>query len=263
MNSLFNLRNLLLVLSCFCSLFPIEAKAQLTPDNTLGSESSVVNPIDNLNDSIDGGAARGANLFHSFAQFNVGELRGVFFTNPAGIENIFTRVIGGSPSNILGTLGVLGNANLFLINPSGIFFGANARLDLGGSFFGSTADGLLLDNNGTVFSALNPSGVPLLTINVPIGLQYGGSGEGAIANQSRATNGIGEAVGLEVGPNGNLVLVGGNVNVDGGLLTASGGRVELGGLTGAGTVEINNDGSLSFPLGVQRGDVILEQWRNG
>ena len=109
------------------------ANAQITPDNTLGNENSNVTSTGSV-DQIEGGATRGANLFHSFEEFNVDEGGAAYFTNPAGIENILSRVTGSNPSEILGTLGVLGNANLFLINPNGIVFGPNARLDVGGSF---------------------------------------------------------------------------------------------------------------------------------
>ncbi len=96
------------------------AIAQIAPDTTLGNENSTVTSTGSI-DQIDGGAARGANLFHSFEEFNVDEGRAAVFTNPSGIENILTRVTGANPSNILGTLGVAGgNANLFLINPNGI-----------------------------------------------------------------------------------------------------------------------------------------------
>jgi filamentous hemagglutinin family protein len=125
------------------------ATAQVIPDNTLGSESSrirrdTIKGIDS--DVIEGGATRGANLFHSLQQFSIQEGRGAYFANPAEIKNILTRITGGNPSNILGTLGVLGNANLFLINPNGIIFGPNARLDIRGAFVGSTADSLIFDN---------------------------------------------------------------------------------------------------------------------
>ncbi|MGB3236858.1 MAG: filamentous hemagglutinin N-terminal domain-containing protein, partial [Geitlerinemataceae cyanobacterium] len=231
------------------------AVAQLIPDNTLGSERSVVTPLDTLNDQIDGGALRGSNLFHSFQDFNIDDDRGAFFSNPAGIENILTRITGGNSSNIFGTLGVLGDANLFLLNPNGIVFGPNARLDLGGSFFASTAEGInFLD--GYQFSATNPDVPPLLTINVPIGLQFGAN-PGGIVNQSVATNDAGEVRGLEVPLGETLALVGGNVTLDGGSIQARGGRAELGGLAGVGTVGVNADGSLSFPEGVERADVSL------
>jgi filamentous hemagglutinin family protein len=158
------------------------ALAQPVPDSTLGSENSRVTPMTPTIDQINGGATRGANLFHSFQEFNVGEGRSVYFTNPAGIENILTRVTGTNLSNILGTLGVRGgNANLFLINPNGIIFGPNARLDVGGSFVASTASSIKFAD-GTEFSAVNPSAPPLLTISVPIGLQFNGT-EGNIVVQ--------------------------------------------------------------------------------
>jgi filamentous hemagglutinin family protein len=91
---------------------------------------------------IDRGAVRGANLFHSFEQFNLQTGQRAYFANPIGITNIFSRVIGSNPSSIDGTLGVLGTANLFFLNPNGIIFGANARLDVNGSFIGNTASSI-------------------------------------------------------------------------------------------------------------------------
>ncbi|NET62834.1 MAG: filamentous hemagglutinin N-terminal domain-containing protein, partial [Symploca sp. SIO2E6] len=130
------------------------AAAQLMPDNTLGAENSVVVPMPLL-DEIQGGAVRGANLFHSFLEFNVEAGRSVYFANPAGIQNILTRVTGNNASDILGRLGVDGNANLWLLNPNGINFGPNASLDVRGSLVVSTAEEIGLGPNGK-FSATNP-----------------------------------------------------------------------------------------------------------
>ncbi len=141
--------------------------AQIVPDSTLGAESSVVTP-DNIggieSDRIDGGATRGANLFHSFQEFNVGEARGVYFTNPTGIENILTRVTGSNSSNILGRLGVLGEANLLLLNPNGIIFGSKASLDIQGSFVATTAERIQLGDSG-YFSATQPQTSSLLSVS--------------------------------------------------------------------------------------------------
>ncbi|WP_250126485.1 filamentous hemagglutinin N-terminal domain-containing protein [Chroococcidiopsis sp. CCMEE 29] len=161
--------------------------AQIAPDTTLGSENSTVTSTGAV-DTINGGATRGANLFHSFREFNVEEGRAAIFTNPAGIENILTRVTGAKLSNILGTLGVAGNANLFLINPNGIIFGANARLDVGGSFFATTAHAISFGEQG-VFSATNPSNPGLLTVN-PSALLFNQIRAAAIQNNSIASSGL-------------------------------------------------------------------------
>jgi filamentous hemagglutinin family protein len=237
----------LLFVSCYLCLFPTSGLAQIVPDGSLGAESSrtVPDTINNLpSDKITGGATRGSSLFHSFREFNVGEGRGAYFANPNGIANIFTRVTGGNPSNILGTLGVQGNANLFFLNPKGIVWGPNARLDLGGSFIGSTADSIVF-NNGFEFSAANSNAVPLLAINIPVGLRFRDN-PGTIVNQSRAVvEGkplfppelpIDNTVGLAVAPGQTLALVGGDIQLQGGNLTASTGEIILGSVASPGLV---------------------------
>ncbi len=162
--------------------------AQVTSDQTLGKENSVVTPVNSNVDRIDGGAVRGSNLFHSFKDFNVGQGRRVDFANPAGIENIFSRVTGGNRSDILGTLGVLGNANLFLLNPNGIIFGPNAQLDIRGSFVASTASSFSFGDS-LEYSATNPQAPPLLKVNFTPGLQLGAKLPGEIVNEGNLTVG--------------------------------------------------------------------------
>ena len=227
--------------------------AQIVPDNTLGAESSVVTPNLNLNgipsDQIDGGAIRGANLFHSFTQFNIDAGRGAYFTNPAGIANILSRVTGANRSEILGRLGVNGNANLFLINPKGIVFGPSASLDVQGSFIATTANAVEFGDRG-IFSASKPESPQLLNVN-PSAFLFNQIPPGGITNRSAR---------LQVPQGQNLILLGGNVNLDGGVLQAPSGRVELGGLAESGRVGINqesNNLSLIFPDGAVRADISL------
>jgi len=224
------------------------AFAQIVPDTTLGSKNSRVTPMTPRADQIDGGATRGANLFHSFREFNVGEGRSAYFSNPAGIENILTRVTGTNPSKILGTLGVSGgNGNLFLINPNGIIFGVNARLDVGGSFTATTANAIKLGDTG-LFSASEPATSNLLTVR-PSALFFNATAPGAIVNQSLAqslsgqTNSDDGPVGLQVPAGQTLALIGGNVAIEGGNLTAAGGRIELGSVAGVGEVSLSQIGN--------------------
>jgi filamentous hemagglutinin family protein len=158
------------------------AIAQITPDGTLGSDASRVQPNvavpGGVGVLIDRGAIRGTSVFHSFSDFNVSVP--TYFAGQ-GFTNILARVTGVNQSVINNTLGVIGTADLFLINPRGILFGPNARLDIAGSFVASTADRINLAN-GDVFSAVNPT-MPLLTLDVKPGLQTGVTYQGAIVNQ--------------------------------------------------------------------------------
>ncbi|MGL4619331.1 two-partner secretion domain-containing protein [Chroococcidiopsis sp.] len=238
------------------------ASAQITPDNTMGGENSRVTSSGKV-DAIDGGATRGTNLFHSFQEFNVEDGRAAIFNNPAGIANILTRVTGANPSNILGTLGVAGNANLFLLNPNGIIFGPNARLDVRGSFVGSTASSINFAD-GTSFSATAPTTTPLLTISVPMGLQMG-QNPGAIAVQGNGYNLSfsdifsptikgSDSIGLQVSPGQTLALVGGDVDIQGATLTATQGRIELGSVAD-GQVSLNR-----VPEGLALGYQNVQRW---
>ncbi|WP_169265468.1 two-partner secretion domain-containing protein [Brasilonema octagenarum] len=238
------------------------ASAQITPDATLPNNSTVT--INGNTFNIDGGTIAGRNLFHSFQQFSVPTLNTASFNNAVNIQNIFSRVTGTSVSNIDGIIKALGTANLFLINPNGIIFGPNASLNVGGSFVGTTANAIQFGNQG-FWSATNPNNPALLTVN-PSALFFNQIAAAArIENNSVADAGLNPsssftARGLRVPDGRSLLLVGGDIKMDGGRLSAFGGRVELGGLRSAGTVGLNGDGnnlSLSFPNSVERSDVSL------
>ncbi|MEZ2238352.1 filamentous hemagglutinin N-terminal domain-containing protein [Microcoleus sp.] len=240
----------------FCILFyvcgfPTLATAQIVPDRTLPIDSTVTSNDNTF--TIEGGTAAGGNLFHSFREFSVPTGGTAFFNNLDTIQNIFTRVTGGSISNIDGILQTNGNANLFLLNPNGIIFGPNASLNIGGSFLGTTADRINFAD-GTSFSATNPQTTPLLTISIPTSLQFG-LNPGQIVDRSAALSAFensGEGnpnpVGLEVLPGQTLALVGGDVIIPGGLLTAPEGRIELGSVGANSLVSLTFNDS-GFALG--------------
>ncbi len=207
--------------------------AQPIPDTTLGRESSVVVPSLDTNGKpstrIEGGASRGANLFHSFQQFGVGKEQSVYLSNPANINNIFIRVTGSNTSTILGTLGITGNANLFLLNPNGVIFGSDASLNLNGSFLATTASSLSFAD-GTQFSATVPQNSSLLTVSAPIGLQFG---------NRNANIGVQGAI-LQLQPGKTLGLVGGDIVISSAYLEVPTGRIELG--------SVAKDSSVSLTL---------------
>jgi filamentous hemagglutinin family protein len=249
-------------LLCLNALSPTQA--QIVEDATLPVNSAVDTSEDNVS-SITGGTVAGRNLFHSFKQFNIDEGQTADFVSPSkAIQNILVRVTGGSSSKIEGKLSTSGvsKPNLFLINPSGIVFGPNASLEVGGSFVATTANAIEFGNQG-LFSASTPNSPGLLTVN-PSALFFNQVAT-TIENNSTAPAGFVEQSGLElsglrVPDQRSLLLVGGNVTLDRGQLHALGGRIELGGLAGAGTVGLNvedNNLRLSYPAGVPRANVSL------
>ena len=225
-------------------ILPGAAVAQITPDRTLGSEQSTVNQnvmINNRNgDRIEGGARRGANLFHSFERFNVNDGQRLYFANPVGVLNIIGRVRGRDASSISGTLGVEGSANLFLMNPNGIIFGRNATLDLRGSFVATTANRVQFGTQG-FFSADDPQAPPLLTIN-PSALLFSQTASGRIQSRSVADAGSSLAgnplLGLRVADGQNLLLIGGDLAISGGL-NVLGGQLGLVAVKAPATVELS------------------------
>ncbi|MEO1126032.1 MAG: filamentous hemagglutinin N-terminal domain-containing protein [Cyanobacteria bacterium J06639_16] len=208
--------------------------AQIQPDDSLGPTPSVLtNDASTGQLLIEGGASRGSTLFHSFRDFNIAAGNNAYFVNPDNIDLIVSRVTGESASNLFGTLGVLGEADLFFINPNGIFFEAGSTLDLNGSFIASTADSIGFDNE-FIFSAVTPETPPLLTISVPTGLQFDQQ-PGPISYQ---TEGGFSLQTLSVSPGRTLSLIGGDLNFNRGNIESVRGRIELGSVAELGTVEV-------------------------
>ncbi len=200
----------------------VPVNAQITTD---GSTNTTLTPTDN-GVRIDDGDRAGGNLFHSFREFSVPTGSEAFFNNASDVVNIFSRVTGGNISNIDGLIRA-NRANLFLINPAGILFGNNASLQIGGSFYGSSADSIIFPN-GIEFAASNPV-KPILTINAPIGLRFRDNPGDITVNKSV----------LEVERGETLAIVGGNVILEDSRLRAEEGRIELGSNTGNSLVNLN------------------------
>ena len=226
-----NLKPLLLFIPYSLLLNNPSVQAQVVEDGTLSTE---VNTENSRDFTINAGEQRGNNLFHSFQEFSVPNSGSVFFDNAVTIQNIITRVTGSSISEINGLIKSNGTANLFLLNPNGIIFGENASLDIGGSFIGTTAESLVFED-GTEFPSNPDNSEPLLTVNVPLGLQFG-SNPGKIINRAnlKASNPLDPTgqdqikLGLTTDPGQTLALIGNGITFDGGAASAPMGNIELG-----------------------------------
>jgi filamentous hemagglutinin family protein len=218
-------------------LFPLTtafAAGGISTDGTVGPARTLNGANVDIPQNL--GTTVGKNLFHSFSEFNVNNGQTVTFRENTQntLDNVVSRVTGGSRSDINGTLRSTpgGHANLYLVNPSGLMFGPNARIDVAGTFHASTADEVRFQD-GAKFSASQPSG-STLTAAAPASFGFLGT--------SAATNGLLKVDGAQLAakPEQKLGMVGGNISVENDAkLSAPAGEVRL---------EAVGTGSLNIPI---------------
>ncbi|HIE00749.1 MAG TPA: filamentous hemagglutinin N-terminal domain-containing protein [Thiotrichaceae bacterium] len=229
-----------------CFLISTNLYAEAITDGTLGRVESLSGNFtipDNL------GQQEGGNLFHSFQTFNINTGESATFTGPSSVENIISRVTGRSESFIDGTLSSeIDGANLYLLNPSGILFGENARLDITGSFHASTADVLHLEEGGR-FDATHPSN-SLLTVAQPAAFGFLGNDPGAIIIQGSS---------IDVIEGQEISIIGGDISIEGGALNAPSGRINLASVASEGQVIPQSEGLIMESFEKQ-GNISLSQF---
>lgn len=197
-------------------------------DGTTGASGSLTGP--NYRITSDRGTTVGSNLFHSFSTFNLSKGDIATFSGPNSINNVISRVTGGSASTIDGKISSqMNGANFYFINPWGIMFGPNASLDVSGSFHVSTASHMKFAD-GAIFSATDP-GRSILTSAPPAAF-------GFLANPSPITV---QGSHLSVPEGKELSFVGGNIQMSGATIQ-SGGRINLASVASPGDVTLTPTG---------------------
>ena len=129
--------------------------------------------------------------------FSIGNGAGVHFAQPNAASQVLNRVTGNDPSSILGSL--TSNGRVWLLNPNGVLFGQNARVDVAGL----VASTLNISNNDWSAGRYSLSAL----------------GSGAVAgvvNQGELRSSLG----------GHIALIGGSVRNEG-LIESVGGQVLL------------------------------------
>ena len=216
--------------------------AEITLDGTLGSRIALEGPDYTIGAKL--GQQHGSNLFHSFEKFNLNATESATFSGPNHINSIISRVTGGYASSIDGTLrSLIPNADVYFINPAGIMFGANAKLDVQGSFHASTADTLHLQYGGE-FNARHPQ-ESLLTV-APV------SAFGFLTDSSAALHIQGSHI--EVPAGNNLSFVASNLQINQAKLTTNGGNLHLASIAQAGKIQWQPEESISS---LQLGDITI------
>ena len=233
-------------------------------DGTVGNASKLTLPGPDYDIRAEYGQQAGTNLFHSFQQFNIHSGESATFTGPDSVRNIVSRVTGGDSSWIDGKLGsAISGADLYLLNPAGLMFGTHASPDLSGSFHVSTADYLMGENDrfystphaDNVLSVSAPSAFGFLD-DTPAPITFRGSGS-AIAE---------ETPGIRVQEGETLSVIGGDIEITGGLLPdtgqaesslrAPGGRINIAGVASPGEV-VPAESDLDAESFAKLGDVTI------
>ncbi|HHC24217.1 MAG TPA: filamentous hemagglutinin N-terminal domain-containing protein [Desulfobacterales bacterium] len=252
-NDFLKLIAVFLLITLFSLQFP--TYAQIVLDGSLGTAGQLKGPDYDIKSGY--GQQAGVNLFHSFRDFNINTNESASFSGPGSVQNIISRVTGGS-SWIDGKLSsTISGANLYLLNPAGVMFGANASLNIGGSFHVSTADYLHMGRNerfyatpmaGEVLSVASPAAFGFLDDNIAPVTFKGGE----IQKEDRDSY----PGGLKVPEGETISVVGGNIEIAGtyyistetgstellGSLSAPGGRIDMAGVASEGEVVPTDSG---------------------
>jgi filamentous hemagglutinin family protein len=201
--------------------------AEVVMDGSLGPGGALGGPDYAITQDL--GKTVGSNLFQSFSRFNISNGESATFSGNSGINNIISRVTGGSRSSIDGLVrSTIPGANFYFINPYGVVFGPNASIDVGGSFNAGTADYIALDGTGR-FDAINPDD-SVLTVDPPSAFGFYAGTPAGIE--------VGDAL-LQTEPSQTLYLAGGDIDIDDGNLYAPDGQVVLTSVASAGEVPVD------------------------
>lgn len=133
----------------------------------------------------------------NWQSFSIGAGQSVRFEQPSASSQVLNRVLGRDPSHIAGSLS--SNGRVWLLNPYGVMFGPEARIDVA----------------GLVASTLNISDADWQARRYAL---FGGPQAGAVVNQGEIRTTLG----------GQVLLLGGSGGVrNEGLIDAPGGQVML------------------------------------
>lgn len=152
------------ILASAIILFPIVSKANPKGGVVVDGTATIATPTANLT-TITQTTDKAAINWQSF---NIGAGQHTQFIQPSASSITLNRVVGGNPSEILGRLSA--NGTIMLVNPDGILFGRNSRVDVAGLVASThdirTDDFMAGKFNFNIPGKPNASVVNLGTINI-------------------------------------------------------------------------------------------------
>jgi filamentous hemagglutinin family protein len=207
------------------------ALGEISLDGTVGPKATLDGPDYTIPHTV--GSTAGTNLFHSFDRFDIAKNESATFTGPAGLDNVISRVTGDDCSNIDGLLrSTIPGADFWFINPSGVFFGPDAQVNVPAAFHVSTADEIRF-SDGSAFNAAEPNAGPL-SVASPEAFGFISQNPAGISFQGSK---------LEVAEGNTLSIVGGDITMKGGSVTAPSGRINVASIASPGEVQPTDEGA--------------------
>ena len=209
--------------------------SEVTFDGTMNAATKGTTLTGNFKIKAEHGKISENNLFHSFQTFNIDSGEKATFTGPDHIQNVISRITGMEPSTINGHLiSEMPQANFYLLNPAGVFFGESAKIDIQGSFHVSTADYLVMQNNDK-YEIL--SSEPLLSTAAPKSFGFFDENIDKTIGKIEITGSI-----LEIPNNQTMSIIGGDIAIENSKLFVSEGRINIVSVQSSGEVTLLDSG---------------------
>ncbi|KPA13068.1 secreted protein containing Filamentous hemagglutinin [Candidatus Magnetomorum sp. HK-1] len=212
-----------ILLSIFLS---VSVHAEAIFDGTMNSETTGQTLSGTFEVKESHGRLVGDNLFHSFSHFSINNGESATFSGSSHIQNIISRVTGNDKTVIDGLLrSTINSADFYFINPKGIIFGSNARLKVGGSFYGLTCEYISMDD-GQSFDIYTES--PTLSVASPQAFGFLDQSAGSIEIKGGDKN-----LELSVGLNQRISLIGSGIDIQKSFVEAPEGQIYIASISGS------------------------------
>lgn len=250
----------------FYMSFVISGHCEIILDGSLGSQGDISGPEYDIKSEY--GSQSGNNLFHSFSSFNIAQNEIATFHGNHSIQHIIARITGGKTSHIDGLIrSNAGNADLFLLNPSGFIFGPTAKISIDGSFHVSTADYLTMGSSDLFYA--NPDQTSILSVESPTSFGFIDENIGSIVFNGQGAVEQNETSGLIVNDHNTISVISGDIYFNDsthilldnntiaqptGSLTAPGGTIQLVSVQSECTVSLLED-HIDFISVAQMGNI--------